>query len=111
MRARFADDVMTAVQATPGVEFAALSQIVPAGGSGWNTVVGQAIGTQAIPDRQRLSWLNPVSPGWFKTYGMRVLKGRDFDAHDTDGAVPVVIVNEAFARKYLSRLVRSWAGR
>ena len=44
----------------------------------------------------------PVSPGWFETFGTRLLAGRDFDARDRAGAGPVVIVNEAFAKRYLN---------
>ncbi len=43
---------------------------------------------------------NPVSPDWFRTFGTRILAGRDFDARDGAGAPGVVIVNEAFARTY-----------
>jgi ABC-type antimicrobial peptide transport system permease subunit len=41
-----------------------------------------------------------VSPGWFRTYGTRVVAGRDFNENDRAGAPNVVIVNEAFARAY-----------
>jgi hypothetical protein len=43
----------------------------------------------------------PVSPGWFRTYGTRLLAGRDFKASDSATAPPVAIVNQAFARRYL----------
>ena len=43
----------------------------------------------------------PVSPGWFETFGTRLLAGRDFDSRDRAGSGPVVIVNEAFAKRYL----------
>jgi hypothetical protein len=44
---------------------------------------------------------NPVSPDWFRTFGTRILAGRDFNAGDRIGAPNVAIVNEAFARRYL----------
>ena len=46
---------------------------------------------------------NPVSPDWFRTFGTRILAGRDFDARDRGGAPRVVIVNDAFARRYFQR--------
>jgi putative ABC transport system permease protein len=44
---------------------------------------------------------NTVSPGWFATYGTRLVKGRDFDDRDRSETVPVVIVNERFVRKFM----------
>ena len=45
-------------------------------------------------------FVNLISPDWFKTYGTRLLAGRDFTAADKRGAPAVAIVNEAFARKF-----------
>jgi predicted permease len=67
---------------------------------GWNNAF-------EVPDqpnlsiRERLSFINAVTPGWHSVYGMRLLAGREFTAADRDGAPPVVIVNEAFAKKFL----------
>ena len=41
-----------------------------------------------------------VSPGFFRTAGVPLLEGRDFSAEDVAGAPPVVVVNEAMARRY-----------
>jgi predicted permease len=99
--ARF-NDLLDAVRATPGVAAATLSEISPLSGSRWNTSVQQPEGSEALPDREHWAWVNPVTPGWFSTYGVPILSGRDFDAHDMQGAAPVVIVDETFARKYLA---------
>jgi hypothetical protein len=45
--------------------------------------------------------VNIVSPGWFETFGVRVIAGRDFTAADRNGSVKVTIVNEAFVRKFM----------
>jgi ABC-type antimicrobial peptide transport system permease subunit len=42
---------------------------------------------------------NRVSPGYFRTMGIRFVAGRDFDPHDDLAAPKVAIVNEQFARK------------
>jgi predicted permease len=48
--------------------------------------------------------LNAVTPGFFATLGTRMVSGRDFDEHDSlpakEGGRRVVIVNEAFAKRY-----------
>jgi predicted permease len=50
--------------------------------------------------------LNAVTPGFFSTLGIRILAGRDFDAHDSRSAGEVgqrsAIVNEAFVNRYLA---------
>jgi putative ABC transport system permease protein len=38
--------------------------------------------------------------GYFKTMGIPMIKGRDFDDRDKHGSTPVIIVSEAFARRY-----------
>jgi predicted permease len=88
-----------AAAAVPGVENAALSQILPLSGSGWNTVVNPSA-TFTAGDRQRMSWVNPISPEFLATYGMALVAGRNFIASDSEHSAPVVIVNEAFARKF-----------
>jgi predicted permease len=88
-----------AAAGVPGVERAALSVKTPGGDGGWNAIV-DAPGDPALPERQRLAWVNAVTPGWFDAYGMRVLTGRNVEEGDTTGGPLVMIVNEAFARRY-----------
>jgi len=38
--------------------------------------------------------------GYFKTMGIPVVKGRDFDDRDKHGSNPVIIITETFARQY-----------
>jgi putative ABC transport system permease protein len=89
-----------AAAAVPGVRSAAVSRITPVSGGGWNNSVGDSPGPPG--DRTRMTWLNAVSPGWFATMGVRVLAGRDFAPADRLDEPRVAIVNEAFARKFLS---------
>jgi predicted permease len=85
-----------AVTSVPGVTAAAASMITPTSGRGWNNVVG--LGPL---DRSRMTWQNAVTPGWFRTYGMRILSGRDFDRTDRRGSNQVAIVNETFAARFM----------
>ncbi len=45
-----------------------------------------------------------VSPTYFKTLGLAVLRGREFNEQDTLSSSPVAIVNERMARKYWGTL-------
>ena len=44
--------------------------------------------------------IRAVVPGTFETLGVPLLTGRNLDARDARDAMPVMTVNEAFARKY-----------
>ena len=52
-----------------------------------NTTTGVHLAGADRPCRpgQRTVWMNFIEPGWFETYGMRVVAGRDFAASDTAG--------------------------
>ncbi|MGO8787753.1 MAG: ABC transporter permease [Terriglobia bacterium] len=43
---------------------------------------------------------NESTPGYFRTMGIPLLRGRDFDEHDTPSSVPVTIINDTLARQY-----------
>ena len=95
-RAAWSARLLDAAAGVPGVGSAALSTLVPLSGSNWNNRVDLASGPPR-PDAP-LTYFNVVSPKWFATYGTPLLDGRDFDAGDTAAAMPVAVVNEAFAR-------------
>jgi len=92
--------IREAVAAVPGVASAGFSLITPVSGAGWN-------GPIELPDRpglgvrERMTFYNSATPGWFATYGTRLRAGRDFTDADAAGAEQVVIANEAFVAKYV----------
>ena len=98
-KAAFAQRIAEAVGAAPGVARASLSRITPM--SDGNTTMGvQLSGAPSLPPGERITWMNFLAPGWFETYGMRVVAGRDFTFSDTVGSEAVAVVNEAFARRF-----------
>ena len=44
--------------------------------------------------------LDSISPSYFKVMGIPLLRGREFDNRDVEGATPVVIINDTFARRF-----------
>jgi predicted permease len=89
-----------AVRAVPGVAHAAASTSTPVSATDAPVtiqVVGQA--TQSRESREAKSVF--VTPGWFATYGVPLRVGRDVGLHDAKGALPVMVVNEAFATRFL----------
>jgi putative ABC transport system permease protein len=47
---------------------------------------------------------NMVTPEYFKTFGIRIEKGRAITSQDVAGGLPVAVVNETFLKKYLSKV-------
>jgi predicted permease len=95
------DRLRRAAAAVPGVAVAAASAVTPVSGSTWQYGV-EAVDGVEIPERDnaRSVYVNIISPDWFRTFGTRMLAGRDFGDADTAGAPRAAIVNEAFARKF-----------
>jgi predicted permease len=108
----FYRQVVERVEALPGVESASLARIVAL--SGQSSVRGLTLEGQTDqgPDfrsdgsgaRSGVSSVssNVIGMKYFQTLGISFARGRDFDARDAEGRPWVVIVNEAFVRRYLS---------
>ena len=98
------------IAALPGVERSAVSLTTPIGGIGLVDIVhtpgvSPSESLEAFTAGglgRRATCLNFVTPQWFATYGMPLRAGRDFTERDRRNAPPVVIVNEAFVRKFLA---------
>jgi predicted permease len=89
--------LVDAVRAIPGVENAAATTRVPLSGQDWQHDV--EVGTVAGSSK-----FTYVSPAYFATMGIPLLEGRNFTEYDTNGKPLVLIVNQAFVRKYVSGL-------
>lgn len=100
-RNAFYAGVSEAVAAVPGVGGAAVSDITPISGSLVDTYVEVENGPSST-DVKNIAFQNVVTPGWFGTYGTRMVGGRDFDARDDANATLVVIVNETFVRRFMA---------
>lgn len=94
-----ARELLERLRAVPGVRSAGASLVTPIGGSAWNEYV-VVDGYTPPAQRDALVWFNGVTDGFFATLGTSVLAGRAFGRHDGPGAPPVVLVNEAMARRF-----------
>jgi putative ABC transport system permease protein len=97
----FFSDVLRRVETLPGVRSAALADSLPL--SPYQTFLmmplNRLLPRAAVSSSTRvmISRLT-VSPGYFYTLGIPVLKGRTFTDHDDEQALKVAVVNEALAR-------------
>jgi putative ABC transport system permease protein len=88
------------IQTTPGVTNAAAMTGVP---GAWSTL-GTRFDIVGQPAERRGSSFLMVTPGFFETLGIRVINGRGLNENDTANSMRVAMVNEDFARRYLSNL-------
>ncbi len=98
-RADLYEQLRQAAAAVPGVAIAAASAVTPVSGSTWQYAL-ERVDDRTMPEKDRGVYVNLVSPDWFQTFGTPLLAGRDFTSRDTKTGQHVVIVNEAFARKF-----------
>lgn len=83
--------------AVHGVISAALARDIPFHVGSTRTVLLQG---QESASQGRSTLTSVVSPGYFKTMGIALLRGRDFSAADTKTTPRVVIVNQTAAAAY-----------
>jgi predicted permease len=100
--AHFYDQLLSRLKALPGVKDAAVTGSLPLtqlnNQSTSATIVGQPEPKDGAP---RTAFYRVISPGYFGAMGIRLSKGRAFNERDTVDSPPVIIVNEAFARRFL----------
>jgi len=95
----FYNQLLARLRSLPGVVSA--SGVTPMPFSGGNAVITFQIDGHPVPRAEAPSADIKVStPGYFHTFGIPVINGRDFNEHDERTAPGVMIVNEAFARRF-----------
>jgi predicted permease len=96
----FVQALITRAAALPGVQSVGVIDAVPMDGTGQNysfTVRGR---TYARSSDQPSTDIRVVTPDFFKTLGIPLLRGRTLDATDIPGAPRVFVVNQAFAKRF-----------
>jgi putative ABC transport system permease protein len=97
--AAFYEDLLQRVRSLPGVQDAAVATSMPIGGRNAATVT-QIEGGPSDVDFRRGAEFRVVSPGYFRTMGIRLLRGRLLEDSDRERARPVGVINETLARAY-----------
>lgn len=104
------------LRAVPGVQTAAAASSMPLGAAG--LYLGRSFLSEGRPEPPTGTeiegqWI-AVTPGYFSTMRIPLLRGRAFADSDRSGSIPVMIVNREFARRMfpdedpIGRRVRSW---
>jgi len=89
-------DLLSRVQAIPGVEMAGVVDNLPLERNrSWGL---SAKGKQLPESERRGTFVYVATPGYLETMGMRLKKGRSFAWSDGHATQPVVVINESAAR-------------
>jgi predicted permease len=83
----------------PGVRFAALAEDVVLGLGQQDRGI-EVLGYTPAPNERMSIDYNVVSPDYFATMGIRLLRGREFTARDDSTAAGALIVNQRFAERF-----------
>jgi putative ABC transport system permease protein len=99
--ANFYQQVLSRVEALPGITSASVSTGTPLQGTGFGMQFSIAGKPVADLSARPGAGYQMVTPGYFKTFGVRVAKGRAIDERDVAGAVRVAMVDENFVTRYM----------
>jgi predicted permease len=96
----FTNRALASLRAIPGVSSAGSAESIPLGNDHNDSVI-LAEGYQMKPGESVISPLNiSISPGYFETMGIPVVRGRPFEDRDADTAQRVIIVDETLAQHF-----------
>ena len=96
---RMQQDMIEKIQAIPGVTSVAMTTSVPMDGDGWGDTLFAQDHTYAENKLPAIRRFRFVSPGFFKTMGIRLVAGRDFTWSEVYKQTPVAMVSENTARE------------
>jgi putative ABC transport system permease protein len=115
-RAEFVRQLTSRLASETGVASAAVTTYLPVGAGGFD--LGRVFLAEGWPEPPAhadvpAQWI-VISPDYFRTLGVPLVRGRVFEDRDNATATQVIIVSETFARRAfgddnpLGRRVRSW---
>jgi predicted permease len=96
---QFYRDLLENLRSLPGTRSAGLATMPLLSGDEWDSTMSVE-GHQAQDGENMQAFMNSLSPGYFRTMGVPLLEGRDFDSRDIKENAKVAIVNQRFARHF-----------
>jgi putative ABC transport system permease protein len=97
-RQRFAEQTLNELHNIPGLESATISGDIPLNG-GNRTLYAR--GDRDVPPMEKRASApsHDIAPNYFKTWGIPLLAGREFNEHDTADGQKVCLISQAGAKK------------
>ncbi|MBA3651575.1 MAG: ABC transporter permease [Chthoniobacterales bacterium] len=97
-RARLAERLTNNVLATPGIQEATISGSFPLANGNDSTLYARPEGNVPPIAERKGAPSNDIAPGWFRTLGIPLLAGRDFNERDLPDHPNVVIISATGAK-------------
>ena len=99
-RQRFVEKTLAALQRIPSLQSATISGDIPLiAAAGSNMLYTRPDGEIVPVDKRAAAAGHDIAPDYFKTFGIPILAGRDFDEHDVADHQNVMLISRAGARK------------
>jgi len=90
------------LESLPTVERASAVTLLPFSGKDNLNVDFEIEGQPAAENARPTTSLQVIQPDYFRTMGIPLISGRDFDARDTAEAPGTVLINETLAKRYFN---------
>jgi putative ABC transport system permease protein len=100
----FYRQLLDKIGALPGITAVTASSGIPIIGTNFGMPFNLAGQDVDDPSSRPGAGFNMVTPEYFRTFGIRMIQGRTLTEQDAAGGLPVAVVNETFAKKYLSKV-------
>ncbi len=98
-RSTFVDRLESQLKSLPGIQAASVAARLPV--FGMNSQAFEIEGRPSPPDSADSVQFVAVGSDYFQVLGASVLAGREFSDSDRTGALPVALVNQSFADRFL----------
>jgi putative ABC transport system permease protein len=95
----FYDGLQERAERLPGVSSAAFALLLPLANRSWELRIHKE-GVPVERETGQSVLYNVVSPEYFETFGVPLLRGRRFGPGDREGVVPVAIIDETMAKQF-----------
>jgi putative ABC transport system permease protein len=99
-RQRFVEKTLAALHTVPAFESSTISADIPLLAAAVSNVLYARPDGEVLPiDKRAAAVLHNIAADYFKTWGIPILGGREFDEHDTADRQNVMIISQAGAKK------------
>ena len=99
-RQRFVEQTLAALRAVPGFQSATISGDIPLiAAAASNTLYSRTDGEILPIDKRAAAANHDIASDYFRTFGIPILAGRDFDQYDVADHQNVILISQAGAKK------------
>jgi predicted permease len=93
------NELLERLNTSPGIKAAGFAAVPILSGDEWDSTTSVE-GHRSKDGEDMQAFMNALSPGYFRTMGIHVVEGRDFNRNDVKKEAKVVIVNRKFAQHF-----------